>query len=175
MEGQNATDRAIIVVDMLVDFVDHRGAAAVPGAGALLPLILGELQYFRERGRAVVFGCTELPSTANYARAGTKGAAIVPQLTPRPGELVVTKRAPSVFFGTELQAYLKKREVQSIVLVGVSTNTGILLSAADALSMGYEVAVPETCVCAADRSDHDWALHQIRQSWLLWVKNCRLV
>ncbi|QLD53298.1 isochorismatase family protein, partial [Paraburkholderia fungorum] len=45
-------------------------------------------------------------------------SAIVSQLTPREGELVVRKTVPSAFFGTSLAAWLTQRGVQTLVVAG---------------------------------------------------------
>jgi hypothetical protein len=141
----------LLVLDMTLD--RFRGDAAVPGAGAIIRFVLGELRYFRERGRVVVF--------ANAERAGV----VIQELTPRSDESVIAKPAPSAFFGTMLDAALRRRGVQRVTLVGLETHTSILLTAADALSHGYQVVVPDPCVCAASPAAHEQALGLLRTHW----------
>jgi maleamate amidohydrolase len=47
-------------------------------------------------------------------------SAIVSELAPEPGELVVRKQVPSAFFGTGLAAWLTQRGVQTLVVAGAS-------------------------------------------------------
>lgn len=47
-------------------------------------------------------------------------SAIVPDLAPVPGELVVRKQVPSAFFGTGLGSWLTQRGVQTLVVAGPS-------------------------------------------------------
>lgn len=90
---------------------------------------------------------------------------IIQELTPRAGEPVIHKRAPSAFFDTGLAELLEQAQVRRLTLVGLETSTSILLTAADAYARGYEVVVPEPCVCARNPGDHRFALHLIREVW----------
>ena len=49
-------------------------------------------------------------------------SAIVPQLAPASGELVVRKTVPSAFFGTSLAAWLSQRGVQTLLVAGAVTS-----------------------------------------------------
>src|SRR5690606_5984356 len=49
---KSQSDRALIIIDMTPDKVSE-----VPGARDLIRYIRGELRYFRERGRPVIFAC----------------------------------------------------------------------------------------------------------------------
>jgi nicotinamidase/pyrazinamidase len=151
------SDRALILIDMVVDRVSKDGARAIPGAHELVRFVQGELRYFRERGRPVIFVCT----------VGADGVmpTILQELTPRTGERVLAKRAFSAFFETGLDEVLPRQSVRRLTLTGVETNTSILMTAADAWARGYHVVVPEPCVCARDVEDHRFALRQIREVW----------
>lgn len=152
MPTTKESDRALIVIDMTVDLVSAPAPKAVPGALELVRYVQGELRYFRERGRPVIF-------------VTTGEGAIIPELTPRTGERVLVKRAFSAFFGTALEELLPPQHVRRLTLTGLETNTSILMTAADALARGYHVVVPEPCVCARDVEDHRFALRQIRDVW----------
>ncbi len=157
MTQSKESDRALILIDMVVDRVSKDGARAIPGAHELVRFVQGELRYFRERGRPVIFVCT--------VGADGQMPAILQELTPRTGEPVVGKRAFSAFYDTGLDEMLPPQSVRRLTLVGVETNTSILLTAADAWARGYHVVVPEPCVCARDVDDHRFALRQIREVW----------
>lgn len=163
-------NKAIIVVDMIGDFVDKEGRAYVSCAKPLVPFIQGEIQYFRERNRHVIFALTALEEKAPFARKDSQGARITCSLQPRPGEKVVEKSGPSAFMGTELYSILQEKGISRLTLVGVETHTSILLTAADALFRGYEVAVPETCVCSRKQTDHQMGLHLIHEGWADWAR-----
>ena len=153
-EEAKRSDRALLIVDLVEPLV--RGASAVPGALEMVRFIRGELRYFRERGRPVIFA---------HSDEGERSPAIIQEVTPRAGEVVLRKRTPSAFFDTELDALLRRADVRRVTLVGLETPTSILLTAADAYARGYEVVVPDPCVLARDADDHRFALHLIRDLW----------
>jgi nicotinamidase/pyrazinamidase len=149
------SDRALLVVDMTVDHV--QGPHAVPGALALVRFIQGELRYFRERGRPVIFACTaaDLESPPQ----------VIQELTPRTDERVIYKPHPSAFDDTDLLEILEKAQVRRLTLVGVESATSILLTAADAMAKGVHVVVPDPCVASRDDDEHRLALRLIREVW----------
>lgn len=150
---KSKSDRALIIIDMTPDKVSE-----VPHARDLIRYIRGELRYFRERGRPVIFACGE---------RGDGKPGVIPELTPRTGETVVFRHTPSVFFGTKLDEILPP-EVRRLTLTGIETHTSILLSAGDAFARGFQVVVPEPCVCAKDPADHAFAMRLIRDVWRPW-------
>lgn len=149
--GPGESDRALLVLDMTLD--RFRGARSIDGAGGIVRFVQGELRYFRERGRVVVFAHDE------------DAGSVIQELTPRSDERVLKKPAPSAFYGTDLELQLQKKHIRRLTLVGLETHTAILLTAADALSRGYEVVVPDPCVMARDASAHDAALRLLREQW----------
>lgn len=153
------SDRALIIVDMLKESVDPHSEHHVPGIAETVRYIQGELQYFRERDRMVIF-------TVRSAESDEAPAArIIPDLTPRVGEVVIERPAPSVFFRTELESRLLAASARRVTLVGVGASNAILASAADAHARGFGVSVPEPCVSDDDEQDRLFALHLIRDKW----------
>jgi nicotinamidase/pyrazinamidase len=152
------SDRALLILDMTQDRV--AGPDAVPGAAHIVRYVQGELRYFRERGRPVIFACTA-PDLADPPQ-------IIQELTPRADERIMWKSAPSAFFDTDLGETLKDLKVRRVTVVGLETHTSVLLTAADAVARGFQVVVPDPCVCAASPEDHSFALRQIREIWPQW-------
>jgi nicotinamidase/pyrazinamidase len=75
---------------------------------------------------------------------------------------VIPKTRYSGFFQTKLGEELSQRGVTALILTGVVTNICILYTAADAISRGYRVQVPEDSVMALSSEDQKWALRQLR-------------
>ena len=48
-------------------------------------------------------------------------AEIVPELTPKENDLLITKHQWGAFYGTELDLELRRREIKTIVLGGIAT------------------------------------------------------
>ncbi len=91
----------------------------------------------------------------------TWGGAIVDELTPRPDEIVITKKRTSAFFGTELELILRALGVRTLVLTGGATNRAVESTARDGHAYDYEVVVAADA-CAALKADlHDASLRSI--------------
>lgn len=68
-------------------------------------------------------------------------AGWLPQLVPQEGDIVVTKKYPSAFLGTDLQEKLNKLGVDTLVLCGVSTSGCVRASVLDTLCYGFRPMV----------------------------------
>jgi len=95
------------------------------------------------------------------AAVGPDWSEIVPELGPKPGDLVVTKRQWGAFYGTELDLLLRRRGVRTIVLGGISTNFGVESTARDAWERGYELVFAEDAMAAMASEAHQFAVTQI--------------
>src|SRR4029450_2862560 len=160
---------ALVVVDMQRGFLDAGEAMAVPPAREIVPAIQKLLSVFRLKRLPVVF--TEfvysesapvligslhpehrpappgaprgfgLPSSS--CLEGTPSAETVPDLAPRPGEIVVRKRGYDAFAGTSLDAALRARSVTSLVVTGTMPDICVLAPVTAALHREYRVTVVE--------------------------------
>jgi len=82
---------------------------------------------------------------------GTAQAAIVKELAPRPEDLLVPKHRWSAFHGTYLDLALRTRKVDTLILVGGSTDVGIASTAFAARDLDYNlVIVPDACTSPED-------------------------
>lgn len=92
-------------------------------------------------------------------------SAIVQQLAPLPGELVVRKTVPSAFFGTSLAAWLSQRGVQTLVVAGAVTSGCVRASVVDAMSHGFRPLVVSDCVGDRAIAPHDANLFDMEQKY----------
>jgi maleamate amidohydrolase len=92
-------------------------------------------------------------------------SAIVPQLAPLPGELVVRKQVPSAFFGTGLAAWLTQRAVQTLVIAGAVTSGCVRASVVDAMSLGFRPLVVSDCVGDRAIGPHEASLFDMEQKY----------
>ena len=90
---------------------------------------------------------------------------IVPELTPRAGELLVRKTQASAFFGTGLGPWLTQHGVDTTVIVGCTTSGCVRATVVDALSYNYRPIVP--CDCVGDRAlaPHQASLFDLGQKY----------
>ncbi len=88
--------------------------------------------------------------------AGTTDTLPPPELTPRPGDHVSTRATGlTAFYGTDLDATLRLRNVETIVLTGVSTDVAIPGLALEAVNRGYYVRIPADCVAGTSARSHE--------------------
>jgi maleamate amidohydrolase len=92
-------------------------------------------------------------------------SAIVPELAPVAGELVVRKTVPSAFFGTSLAAWLTQRGVQTLVVAGCVTSGCVRASVVDAMSWGFRPLVVSDCVGDRALAPHDASLFDMAQKY----------
>lgn len=161
---------ALLVLDMLDDFVT--GALANPRAVPLVPRIAALATTARAQGWPVVYvndahlpGDFEERIWGPHAMAGTPGARVVDALAPEPGDLVLTKRVYSGFHETGLDASLRARGVDTVVLAGVLTDICVRHTAADAFYRGYRIVVPPDAVDALSARAHDEGLEYLRMAY----------
>ena len=84
-------------------------------------------------------------------REGTPGAEIHAAVTPQPGEVVVTKRRTGPFSSTDLSVVLSAQDINTLVLMGVSTSGCVLTAIRWAADIDYRLIV--LADCCADRDE----------------------
>ncbi len=112
-----------------------------------LPIFFTRLVYELEGGMEV--GTSIRPAAFNNAGVrlvrGTWGANVIDVLEPRANEMLIDKSSYSAFYGTQFEATLHRREVDGVILCGVTTYGCVLHTAFDAFARGFAVvAVSDT-------------------------------
>jgi nicotinamidase-related amidase len=162
--------RALIIVDMLNDFVD--GKLANPKAQGIIEPLQRLLGHARDEGWVVVFSNDahqpddpELRVWGEHAMAGTPEADVIPQLEPRDGEIVSPKRVYGAFDFTGLDEQLKERGVDEVVITGQHTHICVRHSSYGALIRGYGITIPRDAVCTFEGVDDDEALAYLEMAY----------
>jgi maleamate amidohydrolase len=166
---------------LVIDFVNGFADPAVFGGGnipAAMRQTEGLLALARERGWPVAHSrivYADDDSDANVFSAKVPGmltlkehspaSAIVPELAPRPGELVVRKNVPSAFFGTSLAPWLTAQGVQTLLVAGCVTSGCVRASVVDAMCWGFRPVVIADCVGDRAIGPHEASLFDMRQKY----------
>jgi nicotinamidase-related amidase len=74
---------------------------------------------------------------------GEPGHAIIPELAPAPGELVIDKPGKGAFYCTGLNGALQELRVQQLVLCGVTTEVCVQTTMREANDRGYDCLLVE--------------------------------
>jgi nicotinamidase-related amidase len=72
---------------------------------------------------------------------GTPGAEIDARVAPQPGDIVVTKRRVGAFSTTDLETIIRAKNINKLVLFGISTSGVVLSTVRWAADMDYSLAV----------------------------------
>jgi nicotinamidase-related amidase len=158
---------ALLVIDMLNDFVLPGAPLEVPETHTVIPVIRREIDRTRAAGTPILYVCdNHAPDDKEFTKfgwpahavKGTKGAEVVAELKPAPSDIVILKNTYSGFYDTRLDEALKVLGADSLRLTGCVTHICVLFTAADAVLRDYAVTVVEDGVAGIAREDHDAAL-----------------
>ena len=179
---------ALLVVDMQNDFVSPEGHFARNGKDVaritrIIPTLKRLVEAARAAGVLVVYTRqTTLPGlasdtpawlyfktrdgkTPDYTVAGTWGADFIPELEPPREAVVVEKHRPSSFLGTELDAVLRARGIESIVVAGCVTQGCVQATVTDGSYHDYYAVVVGDGVESTSAEQHDNALRFLRSRY----------
>ena len=172
MKNGSGGKAALIVIDMLEDFVRPGAPLEVPDTRKILPALRRRLERARRGGELVVYVCDahrkKDPEFSRmkwppHAVEGSPGAAVAAALSPEAGDVVVEKRTYFGFHKTTLDAVLRRNGIRYLTLAGCVTNICVLYIAAEAAIRGYDLTVDERYVAGLSRQDHDFALDQMER------------
>lgn len=100
---------------------------------------------------------------------GSWDFAIVDELAPQPGDVVVTKTRYSGFAGTTLDAQLRMQRVQFVFFVGIATNVCVESTLRDAYFLDYwPILVADSTMPAGSPSVYEATLFNV-ESFFGWT------
>ena len=148
MEDKKMSKSAVIVIDMLNDFVT--GPIASPRVNHIIEPIKNLCDYARKHDMPVFYAndChtpevdKEFKVWGPHAVEGTKGAEVIDELKPQEGDFVVPKKTYSAFFQTPLALILKELDVDTVIITGWQADCCCRHTSADAFFRGFNIVVP---------------------------------
>lgn len=161
---------AVLVVDMLNDFLEDGGAMVLESGRALYEPINRLTATARRRGAPIVWVCDAHPypdaegefrKRVPHCISGTWGAEVVDALDLDDADYRVPKRRYSGFFETDLDLRLRELGIDTVIVTGVVTNICVRSTVHDAFFRGYSVLVPRECVAATGPREQDSTLYDI--------------
>lgn len=135
--------------------------------GTVIPTIARLIERFRATGNRVVFAriASLTPDGADRSLSqkkpgwndlflphGSEASQVVPQLAPRPGEVVVTKTTDSALTGTNLRLLLGNMGITHVVCTGIFTDQCVSSTVRSLADESFDVIVVEDG-CAAGTMD----------------------
>jgi maleamate amidohydrolase len=152
---------AILNVDMTYMFVDTTYASTSGDMGPMLKAVMKLTQVAREaciplfysrrddRNHAFRRGIWNQKlgiSTSLEYTVDKRADEWPPEIAPSPEDVIIYKNKPSPFFGTPLASFLTYAEVDTLIVVGISTSGCVRAAVEDSFSYNYRTIVPEECV-----------------------------
>jgi len=163
---------ALLIIDMQRDFVEPGGFGETLGNDvsllqAIVPTVRAVLLAWREAGGYVVHtreahaaDLSDCPPAKRLRGnpslrigdvgpmgrilvAGEPGNAIIPELAPVDGELVIDKPGKGAFYATDLMAQLTQRGITHLVVMGVTTEVCVQTSMREANDRGFDCLLVE--------------------------------
>ncbi|MBU1001203.1 MAG: cysteine hydrolase [Proteobacteria bacterium] len=128
---------ALIVIDVQRVMFETPGEFAFNGE-AVLETIAGLIARARNSGVPVIYVQHDAGEDSSMPR-GSELWQIHPAIAPQEGEIVVEKRKPDAFAGTEFKSVLDGLGVSRLVLCGLQTDCCVDTTCRRASSEGYEV------------------------------------
>lgn len=163
--------KALIIVDMLNDFIDEKGALYCGvQARAIIPFVRERLLNFRRNGDLVIYlqdshdeNDLEFTKFPKHCVTDTWGSEIIHELTPLAGEKIIPKKRYSGFYGTDLEKKLEDANIKEVEVVGVCTSICVMDTVGDLANRDYNMSVPVKGVADFDNEMHQFSLKRMKQ------------
>lgn len=111
------------------------------------------LAAWRQTGNPVLHVQHDSLNPESPLRPGLPGHAFKPEALPNDGEPVFNKTVNSAFIGTTLEQHLRAAAIQSLIVVGFTTDHCISTSVRMAANLGFEVTVVSDATATHERTD----------------------
>ena len=188
---------ALVVIDVQTDFASPSGAMARMGADlsgveGVLDNVETLIAAARQAGVCMAFARVVTspqtdsaalknlnarkglaPSALDICREGDRGSDYY-RVAPLAGEIEVSKRLFSAFHGADLDPRLRERKVDTLILVGLTTNCCIDATARDAFHRNYNVFVVSDATAAYGEEAQRQALDALAQNCGLIVETAQV-
>ncbi|NEQ55183.1 MAG: cysteine hydrolase [Leptolyngbya sp. SIO3F4] len=163
---------ALVIIDMQRDFLEPGGFGEALGNDvsrlqAIIPTVQQLQQTFRDRGLPIIQtkeghqadleDCP--PAKRDRGRCALKigdegpmgrilvlgepGNEIIPELQPKPDEIVIAKPGKGAFYQTGLEEVLRSQNITHLIFTGVTTEVCVQTTIREANDRGYECLLVE--------------------------------
>lgn len=161
--------RGLIVIDMLKDFIDEKGALFCGNeCRKIVPFIVNTVERMRKEGSTIIFlgDChdkddKEFQLFPPHCICSTEGAELIEELTVMPGDYFVNKTRYSGFYDTNLDEILISERLDEVYLSGVCTSICVMETVADLRNRDYLTFVFRRGVADFDQEAHNFALKRM--------------
>jgi nicotinamidase-related amidase len=174
-----AADIAAEVVAAASRLLEATRAVGIPTAFLVMHnrIVSGESEYLRNPWWRAVEAARqsltpELPSTiSGHNLSGSPQTELMPEVGFGSDDYVInTKHRLSSWIGTPLESWLRIRAIDTLLLIGINTNTCVQCAAFEAFNRDYAAVVVSDCVHSMYGADlHQFGLENVARcfGWVL--------
>lgn len=138
------SDSVLVIIDAQNEYIN--GKLATANISNTRKAISTLLEKYRAANGSIVHIVHQTPEGAPVFTPGTALAAEFDELTPKNGEVVISKQHPGSFAGTTLEEEIKKSGKSKLVLVGYMAHVCVSTTTRQAAQRGYNVVIPGDAV-----------------------------
>jgi nicotinamidase-related amidase len=166
---------ALLIIDMVKDnFDESKNLPITPLARKIIAPLNHLIGVFRSHYWPVVFSTDafyreDFIFTGRmhpHSLAGTEGAEVMVELDKTDDDLWLPKPRFSAFFQTDLETWLRERDVTLCAVGGISTNFCVLATVMDAICHDFKTVLLEDCSAAFSETLHEQTLNLYRRNSL---------
>jgi nicotinamidase-related amidase len=158
---------ALLLVDVVNDFEHEDGEQLLESFRSRHAGFVRALEAARADGLTVVYANDtfgdwrgDAPALVRRALEG-RGGELVEAIAPREDECFVVKPRYSAFDHTPLELILREREIERILLGGMSTEGCVAQTAIDARELGFKISVLADACATIDERVEQVALEYV--------------
>ena len=123
--------------------------------------------YYKETAMHLM--CSKPELMGRLLTEGSWDFAVVDELTPRPGEIIITKTRYSGFAGTTLDSQLRVRGIQYLFFAGIAANVCVESTLRDAYFLDYwPILLADATLAAGGREMYEATLFNV-ESFFGWT------
>ena len=179
------SNSALLIQDMQNDIVKSDRPVVPMGGSQLIANCVKLMNKARQVGMPIIYvrvsrrsdlkdaprpplGVSASPAAGPALTEGTPGADVVSELAPRPEDPIVTKHTTSPFNTTDIEVYLRRFGVNTLILTGYSTTGVVEGSLRDARDKDYDCVVVRDCCAAATDQEQNTCMDIVfpRMAWV---------
>ena len=162
--------KALIVIDMLNDFLEEKGALYCGGkARKIIPFVRKRIDQMRKEKGIVIFLADthekddrEFKLFPRHCVGKSWGAKVIKELELSAKDYLLPKTRYSGFYKTSLEKVLKKEDVKEVEVTGVCTSIYVMDTVGDLRNRDYRVRVLKKGVADFDPLAQRFALKRMK-------------
>ena len=144
---------ALVIIDVQKGFDDpFWGSRNNPDAEAKIELLIAE---WRKNSQPIIHVRHCSPESNSPLRPDQPGNEFKDEAKPIAGEKQFTKTVNSAFIGTDLEEYLRSCAIESLVIVGLTTDHCVSTTTRMAGNLGFNVSLVSDATATFDRRGED--------------------